>query len=171
MLDDRQSMPGAGANAIAERWGFDVSIQETNALLRRLLDRWTRQEAEDDAEWTEFFGPLLDAQQAAPILGVKSVESVAEMARDGKLLALPTRDGRVVFPAFQFGKAGAVYPEIERIIAIFADIVVTPYTIASWLLGPKEYLQGHSPIRWLELGGDPERVIAGAEVAAARLAQ
>lgn len=171
MPEDDQRITGAGSNAVAERWDFDISVQEVHALLERLLDRWTRREAADDADWTEFFGPLLDAPEVARVLGVSSVQTVADLEQDKKLLALPTRDGRLVFPAFQFSQTGAIYPEIERIIAIFDDIVVTPYTIASWLRGPKEYLQGNSPIRWLELGRDPELVIAGAEVAAARLAR
>ena len=88
-----------------------------------------------------------------------------------RLLALPTREGDVVYPAYQFNKTGTVYPDIERNISIFDGVVATPYTIASWLRGPKKYLGGNAPIQWLELERDPEPVLAGAEVAAARLAR
>jgi hypothetical protein len=52
---------------------------------------------------------------------------------------------------------------------IFDGIAMTPYTIASWLVGPKDYLEGETPIRWLQLERDVDPVIEGAEVAAARL--
>ena len=91
------------------------------------------------------------------------------MVRRKQLLALPTLIGQVVYPAFQFGEQGGVYPSIERILRIFDGIALTPYTIASWLRGPKDYLEGETPMRWLELERSADPVIAGTEVAAARL--
>jgi hypothetical protein len=103
-------------------------------------------------------------------LGV-SMQTLHQLVGKNQLLALPTNSGEAVFPDFQLNKAGRVYPDLPRILAIFDGSVVTSYTIASWLKGPKDYLGGVTPIRWLELDRDPEPVIAGAEVAAARLAR
>lgn len=102
-------------------------------------------------------------------LGVSN-QTLRTLAEKNELLALSTTSGEVVYPDFQFNKAGRVYPDLPRILAIFDGAVVTAYTIASWLKGPKDYLGGVTPIRWLELERDPALVIAGAEVAAARLA-
>jgi hypothetical protein len=159
------------SSAVVELQGFDGSVTELNALLKQILEWGTTRAATDEAEREEFFGPLLDSEEVRRRLGVSSTQEVVELVRSGKLLVLPSREGELIYPAFQFSDEGNVYPEIERITAIFDGVVVTPITIASWLRGPKEYLEGLSPMRWLELGRDPEPVIAGAEVAAARLAR
>jgi hypothetical protein len=124
---------------------------------------------EHDGAWREVLGPLLSIDEAQQRLGLVSHREVLEMAHRKQLLALPTREGRVVYPAFQFDAQGRVYPSIERIMRIFDGVVATPYTIASWLVGPKDYLEGETPIRWLQLERDVDPVIEGAEVAAARL--
>jgi hypothetical protein len=119
--------------------------------------------------WRRVLGPLLSVDEVQQRLGLVSQREVAELVRRKQLLALPTREGRIVYPAFQFDEQGRVFPDIERIIRIFDGIALTPYTIASWLNGPKDYLDGETPIRWLQLERDVDPVIAGAEVAAARL--
>jgi hypothetical protein len=124
---------------------------------------------EYDGSWREVLGPLLSIDEVQQRLGLVSHRDVDEMVRRKQLFALPTRGGRVVYPAFQFDEQGRVYPSIERIMRIFDGIALTPYTIASWLRGPKDYLEGETPIRWLQLERDVDPVIAGAEVAAAQL--
>lgn len=125
---------------------------------------------EDDKRWREVLGPLLGVDEVQQRLGLSSRRELDKMVRRNQLLALPTPDGQIVYPAFQFDEHGRVYPSIERIMRIFDGIVQTPYTVASWLRGPKDYLEGETPIRWLQLERDDDPVIAGAEVAAARLA-
>lgn len=124
---------------------------------------------EDERTWREFLGPLLTSAQMQQRLGV-SVRTLHRLVEKNQLLALPTNSGESVYPDFQFNKAGRVYTDLPRVLSIFDGVVVTSYTIASWLKGPKDYLGGVTPIRWLELERDPAPVIAGAEVAAARLA-
>jgi hypothetical protein len=125
--------------------------------------------SEDERTWREFLGPLLTSTQTQQRLGV-SIQTLHQLVGKHELLALPTTSGEAVYPDFQFNRAGRVYPDLPRILAIFDGVVATSYTIASWLKGPKDYLGGEAPIRWLALERDPEPVIAGAEVAAARLA-
>ena len=83
---------------------------------------------------------------------------------------MPTRDEEVAYPAFQFASDGTLHPAIARIIDILGVVVATPYTIASWLQSPRAQLDGETPIRWLQLGRDPERAIAEARITAAHLA-
>jgi len=60
-------------------------------------------------------------------------------------------------------------PEVLRIRRILGEAVVTSATIDAWFESPKPYLDDATPIEWLERG-DAERVVAGAEQTAARLA-
>jgi hypothetical protein len=125
----------------------------------------------DEQSWREFLGPLLNREEAKLRIGIASDLELDALVSTKQLLALPSRQGELVFPEFQFSRQGAVYRGIETILRIFGDVVATPYTIASWLRGPKEYLEGESPIRWIERERDLEPVIKGAEHAAALLAQ
>jgi hypothetical protein len=128
-------------------------------------------QARDDMAWQDVLGPLLSAEQVVERTGVESVDDLAVLTRNKRVLGLPTDDRGVVYPEFQFRNGDGPIPEIRYVLQILEDAVATPYTIASWLSGPKDYLDGHSPIRWLELGGDPQAVLEGAEHAAALLSQ
>jgi transcriptional regulator with XRE-family HTH domain len=126
--------------------------------------------ATNAALWKRLLGPILTMKQVQRLLRLQTSEEVNELVNQRRLLALPAEHGVVRYPAFQFTDAGEVYPTIPTILEIFDGAVETQYTVASWLQSPKEYLEGNTPIGWLERGRDPDRVIAGAEQAAARLA-
>jgi hypothetical protein len=125
--------------------------------------------ADSKGGWSETLGSLLSESQAVALLHLRSSRALSALVKKGEVLGLPTREARVEFPAFQFTKHGSVKAEIPEIISIFRHAVETPFTIASWLKTPKPYLENRTPIDWLERGGDPALVIAGAEQAAARL--
>ena len=122
-----------------------------------------------DKPWRDLLGPLLSSEDVQRLLGTQTRQEFNALVRQKRLLALPTKRG-VVFPAFQFTSDGTPHPAIATVVDILADRVATPYTIASWLKSPKDDLGGETPMRWLELERDPERVIAAAQVTAARLA-
>lgn len=122
-----------------------------------------------EERWRDLLGPLLDRRDVQHRLGPGPAADVRDLEASGRLLGLPTESGDVVFPAFQFGPDGNVDPTILRILAILGPVVATPYTIASWLRSPRKDLGGRTPVEWLELGHDPDSVIAAAELAAARL--
>lgn len=147
----------------------EMAVIDANGLAGHRSDRQRYRSDEADAAWRELLGPLLDDTQVRELLKVSS-QDLHAMVDEHALLALPTKAGETVYPRFQFTAEGRVYPALPRILAIFDGAVVTTYSVASWLKGPKDYLGGLTPIRWLELERDPESVIAGAEVAAARLA-
>ena len=128
------------------------------------------QHAGDEDPWRTFLGPLLDAEQVRSLLGVPSLEAVDNLVRAKRVLALPTSTDEVFYPAFQFDRDGQPYPAIAMIIRILDDVAVTPYTIASWLKSPNDYLEGESPIGWIELGRDQDRVLQEAKYAAEHMA-
>jgi hypothetical protein len=125
----------------------------------------------EEQSWREFLGPLLTREKAKQRIGIASDSEIDALVSTTQLLALPTSSGEFVYPEFQFSRDGVVYPGIEQVLKIFSDVVATPYTIASWLRGPKDYLEGNSPIEWLAREQELEPVIKGAELAAALLAQ
>jgi hypothetical protein len=122
-----------------------------------------------EERWRALLGPLLDRVEVQQRLGLGAAD-VRTMEAGGRLLALPTESGDVVFPAFQFGPDGKVEPTIGRVLAILLPVVVTPYTVASWLRSPRDDLGRQTPLDWLAAGHDPDQVIAAAELTAARLA-
>jgi len=88
--------------------------------------------AASDLVWHKHLGPLYSSKQVRDVMGRGTRQSVSELAKRGRLLALPEADGRLAFPAFQFTRTGERLPGLERILKVFAGAVETPYTIASW---------------------------------------
>jgi hypothetical protein len=86
--------------------------------------------------WQRQIGPLLDGAQARQLLGVRTRQAVDDLVKRGGLLGLPSRDGSIVFPAFQFSAEGRPLPALPAILAIFSGVVERPYTIASWFVTP-----------------------------------
>lgn len=124
-----------------------------------------------DAVWAKRLGPLFTREQVQELLGVRSRQAVSQLAKRRGLLALPTRDDRLNFPAFQFSPSGRPYEELPRILELFDEAALSPYTIASWFVAPQRLLKGATPASWLRRGGDPERAVEAARRSAARLAQ
>lgn len=123
-----------------------------------------------DTGWQEALGPLLDLESMRTTFGEKSAEEALELGRQQRLLVLPTADGRQLFPAFQFEECGKPYPEIERILGIFAEVVTTPYTIAAWLVSPQDLLDDETPVVWLRADRDPAPLLEAARRSASKLA-
>jgi hypothetical protein len=125
--------------------------------------------AASDLVWHSHLGPLYSSKQVRDVMGRGTRQSVSELAKRGRLLALPKADGRLAFPAFQFTRTGERLPELERILEIFAGAVETPYTIASWFVTPEARLDGETPSAWLRAGRPADPVLEAATRYAARL--
>jgi len=126
--------------------------------------------AESRAVWRAFLGPLLSQTEVQDLIGAASAQDVDALVQERRLLALPTHEGDVVYPAFQFRADGSPYPVIRRVIEILGPVVESPYMIASWLKSRKADLGGRTPIDWLEMGKDPRRVVTEARLSASHLA-
>jgi hypothetical protein len=125
--------------------------------------------AVSDLVWHKHLGPLYSSKQVRDVMGRGTRQSVSELAKRGRLLALPETDDRLAFPAFQFGRTGKRLPALERILEIFEGAVETPYTVASWFVTPEPRLQGKTPAAWLRAGRSPEPVLEAATRYAERL--
>ncbi|TMM30184.1 MAG: hypothetical protein E6F93_09535 [Actinobacteria bacterium] len=125
--------------------------------------------AASDLVWHKHLGPLYSSKQVRDVMGRGTRQSVSELAKRGRLLALPEADGRLAFPAFQFTRTGERLPGLERILKVFAGAVETPYTIASWFVTPESRLAGKRPAAWLRAGRPTEPVLEAATRYAERL--
>lgn len=118
--------------------------------------------------WRQHLGPLLTASDLQK-MGGRSRQAVHEMVQRGRLLALPTTGRQLLFPAFQLDPTGRPHPVVPKVLAIFADAAVSPYTIASWFRTPQPLLEGRSPAETLASGEDPTLVEQAAKRSASKL--
>src|SRR5262249_17698239 len=125
-----------------EELGVTGREREVNAAA---LGRRAALLAASDVVWHKHLGPMYSSKQVREVMGRGTRQSVSELAKRGRLLALPEEDGRLAFPAFQFGRTGERLPGLERILEIFDGAVETPYTVASWFVTPEPRLQGKTP--------------------------
>jgi hypothetical protein len=111
--------------------------------------------------WNREVGPLVTTSRLQDLLRC-SRQAINERVRNGRILALPTDKGEHLYPLWQFGLGSQPLPGIAEIVATFAGAVATPWTIASWLVGAEQELDGKAPIEVLRSGD------AGTALAAAR---
>lgn len=142
-----------------------VQAVEAVGGVLQALERYRR-----NTSWQDALGPLLDLESIRTTLGEESAEEALKLARQQRLLVLPTADGRQLFPSFQFEECGRPYPEIETILGIFAEAVTTPYTIASWMVSPQDLLDGETPVTWLRKDRDSAPLLEAARRSASKLA-
>jgi hypothetical protein len=121
--------------------------------------------------WADRLGPLLDGKQVQQLLGIGTRQGVHDLVKRRRLLALPGPKGHAVFPAFQFTASGRVEPALHAVLETFADVVDSPYTIASWFTTAQPALDGLRPTEWLRQGGDAKLLKEAARRSAARLGQ
>jgi hypothetical protein len=114
------------------------------------------------AVWTEEVGPFLETEGVSKVLDGVSRQAVSQRVRAGRLLALRTGNGRLVYPLWQF-RHGGLLPALAEVLAtagLDAERPTTGWTIASWLCTVDPELGG-SP-RELLAAGRAERVLAAA---------
>jgi hypothetical protein len=127
--------------------------------------------AASDLIWRERLGRLLSRDEVEELLGVTSRQAVHDLAKRGRLLALPTQGGRPMFPAFQFDlEQGRIYSAVPPAIGHFKEASVDPYTAASWFCEPQPVLGGLTPADWLRERGADRPLIEAARRSAAPLA-
>lgn len=121
--------------------------------------------------WRRHLGPSLNTRQVAELLGVGTRQAVNDRVRRRRLLALPTREGDLAYPVFQFDDRGRPYPALGPVLEAFAASGLSPYTIGSWLVTAQGALDGVTPVDWLREGRDPERLVTAARRSVSRSAR
>lgn len=156
---DEVREPGAPLEepAVEDELGDPRALGERAALL-----------ALAETAWRRHLGALLDTHQVQALLDVATRQAVSDRARRGGLLMLPTRAGRVVYPAFQFGPSGQPFPAVPRVLAVFDQAGIDPWAVAAWFRTPQDDLEGRTPAAWLGRGLDEEPLLESARRAAAQ---
>jgi hypothetical protein len=121
--------------------------------------------------WRRHLGPLLNTRQVAELLGVGSRQAVHDRVRRRRILALPTEERDLAYPAFQFNEQGQPHAAIGRVLEAFAGAKLSPHTVASWFLTPQAALEGLTPAAWMAQARDPDRLLSAARRSASRAAR
>lgn len=139
--------------------GVRAQAEVLTDQIARLLEQ-----ADADEIWADQVGPAYTAAQVARLLGVTR-QAVGQ--RRG-LLAVTQRDGRTVYPVFQF-EGAAVLPGIQQVVQELSPAVASTWTVASWLTSPNADL-GAPPLDALRRG-DVTLVVQAARRFSAALAR
>jgi hypothetical protein len=126
--------------------------------------------ATSELTWDDHLGPLYEWNDVAAVLGtVGTRQGIHDLARRKRLLALPTKSGKLLYPAFQFS-GGRALSGLHELLAVLDESGVSPWTQASWFVTPQEEIDGETPAAFLSRKSVDERVMDAARRAATRLA-
>ncbi|MGY1738371.1 antitoxin Xre/MbcA/ParS toxin-binding domain-containing protein [Geodermatophilus sp. SYSU D00684] len=106
----------------------------------------------DDDRWAAQIGPALNEADTARLLDL----SPEEVRRAPDLLQLHNRDGRPVYPVFQFAGRAPLLGVGEVVTTLTPAL--QPLAVAAWLTGPNRVLGGRRPADLLR-DGDSGRVL------------
>lgn len=104
--------------------------------------------------WEAHLGPFYDVEGVRRLLSSGSDNLITRQAvskRNG-LLALTTRSGKVVYPAFQFDDT-LLTQGTAAVVELLPETLVSPWSVASWLMSPEPGLNGCRPVDVMKEGG------------------
>ncbi len=154
-------------SALRELLPSEVTLTDTDV---RALAQSAAMDAIGKHFWREATGELLDWRSVASRLGVHSRQAVNARYRRGRLLGFE-RDGRPVFPAWQFDAAGKLYKQVPAVLSAFREQGVTDgRMVISWFATEQDDLEGASPIAWVRTGKPLGPLLLAARRAAFQLA-
>jgi hypothetical protein len=126
--------------------------------------------ATSEMTWEEHLGPMFEWADVAAILGTVSTrQGINDLAKRRRLLALPTKSGKLLYPAFQFSGARTISGLHELLVELDGS-GTSPWTQASWLVTAQDELDGETPAAYLSRQPIDDRVRRAVRRAAARLA-
>jgi len=96
-------------------------------------------------------------------------QGVNDLARRRRLLALPAKTGKLLYPAFQFSGARTIAGLHELLVELDRS-GTSPWTQASWFVTGQDELDGEAPAAYLSRRPLDERVLRSVRRVAARLA-
>jgi hypothetical protein len=126
--------------------------------------------ATSELSWDEHLGPMYEWADVAAVLGtVGTRQGVNDLARRRRLLALPTKSGKLLYPAFQFSGARTLAGLHELLVELDGS-GASPWTQASWFVTGQDELDGEAPAAYLSRRPLDARVLKSVRRVAARLA-
>lgn len=82
-------------------------------------------------------GPFYDTAGLVGWLGL-SRQRIHTLARSGRILALKTADGELVYPAFQFAADRSLLPGLAKVLAVLERGTASRWQHALWLNTPDD---------------------------------
>lgn len=126
--------------------------------------------ATSELTWDDHLGPMYEWSEVAALLGtVGTRQGIHDLARRKRLLALPTKGGKLLYPAFQFS-GGRTPTSLHELLEALDSSQASAWTQASWFVTPQNELDGETPAAFVGRDAIDERVMDAARRAAARLA-
>ncbi len=126
--------------------------------------------ATSELTWDDHLGPLYEWADVAAVLGtVRTRQGINDLAKRRRLLSLPTKGGKLLYPAFQFCGPRTI-AGLHEILVELDGSGASPWTQASWFVTPQDDLDGESPAAYLSRHPLDERVLNAVRRVAARLA-
>jgi hypothetical protein len=166
------------ASYAAATQAFQETLERFDVLGGRLADleaqvrlgRRAALLATSELTWEGHLGPLYEWADVAAVLGtVRTRQGISDLAKRRRLLALPTRGGKLLYPAFQFSGARTIAGLHELLVELDGS-GASPWTQASWFVTGQDELDGESPAAYLSRHPLDERVLKAVRRVAARLA-
>ena len=153
----------AATGAVLIQDGAPAALRgEIEIIGRRTEPRFSAEEARKIIEErTDAFEPdeeVLNSNEIAQRLGLKSRQSVHDWLRKGKILGWQTAKRGYLFPVRQFDQRNRPIEGLGEIVALFEYAEVA----WDWLTTPVSSLDGEKPLSMLARG-ERERVVDAAE--------
>src|SRR5262249_43927297 len=105
--------------------------------------------ATSELTWEDHLGPLLEWGDVAAVLGTVSTrQGVIALANRRRLLALPTKSGKLLYPAFQF-RGARMLSGLHELLVQLDQSGASPWTQASWFVTSQDELGGETPAEYL----------------------
>ena len=108
---------------------------------------------------------ILEVEEASALLGIVDPAVVAARTERGELLGV-VREGRMIFPRFQFVAGLGPATGLAEILAVFRDNDWDPDSIALWFVDTDGYCNGAEPAAIL--ASNPDLVLSAARSGSAR---
>lgn len=154
----------------------EAFVQEMRALLRGSVPsigavKRAARLAVAEHVWEDRLGELVDAREAAELLGV-SRQAISRMVADHRLIGLPKASRGYRFPAWQFTLNAYDRAQLARSHQILvSEGKMSPWSAASWFINEHPELNGIDPVRFVRSGGSARRLQETAERDALRASQ
>ena len=97
------------------------------------------------SEYDRLLGPFYSSAGVMRVLGIPTERALAARHKRGTLLALPTSDGVLVYPAFQFDQQA--HSVRRSLVPVLAQLKNAPrWGAALWLVTEHDDLEHRSPL-------------------------
>lgn len=139
-------------------------------LASRMLHSVPNVESSGKNMWDEAIGPFFDTTGLRRWKGVTR-QRLDTLRKSNRLIALTSADNKLLYPEFQFGRAGELLPHLDEVLPALRRSY-NDWDAALWLNTPSDHWTGKTAAQVLREGNGEayRRILAEARADAASLA-